>query len=119
MQTLLPCFGSVNRKFAPTSLQPFLLKRKGESDQLWYAPICGRCHKPILDLADCNVSTVNSDFETAFFAEFDGAKLYALDGEAFAFHKSCDRSENKPWTVLPATKATTSVPPWDVLRVPV
>src|SRR5262244_3907582 len=89
-----------NQRFAATHLVPLLIKREGQPDTFWYAPSCSKCGQVILDLTNANVSVRDWDYEKpAKLASFDGANFYVLNSDgAYVFCKSCDRSENKPWT---------------------
>jgi hypothetical protein len=71
-----------------TRLVPLLLKRKGEMDQIFYAPVCAGCGQPILDPQSANVVTVGWDFRQPVpLTETDGAKYFTLPADAaFVFH---------------------------------
>jgi len=88
------------QRFEGTRVIPLLLKRKGQPDAFFYAPACAACGAAILDLTNANVSTCGWDYSKPVkLASFDGADFYVLESDgAWTFCKSCDRSENKPWT---------------------
>jgi hypothetical protein len=83
-----------------TRLVPLLIKRKRQVDCFFYAPACAQCGKAILDFENANVSVCNlASSKPVKLTSFDGATFYVLESDgAWVFCKSCDRSENKPWT---------------------
>ena len=82
-----------------TFLVPLLLKRKGVSDEIFYAARCRACGKPILDFRNANVSTVGeTDDKPKRIGKLGDAEVFLIPSDgAFVFCKQCDRSENKPW----------------------
>lgn len=82
-----------------TALVPLILKRKGTPVEIFYAPRCRSCGKPILDFRDANVSTVNeTDDEPERIGKLGDAEVFLIPSDgAYVFCKQCDRSENKPW----------------------
>lgn len=88
-----------SQHFCGTCLVPLLLKRQGEPDAFYYAPTCARCGKTILDFAGANVSVFGWDYgKPRKIATVDGVDFFALDAPALVLCKSCDSSDNKPWT---------------------
>ena len=85
---------------------PLHIWRGGRKETL-YAPICGRCGEPIIDLGNANVSTDGWGYSTStprslpHLKEEAGAdRVLALPVNAFVLHKECDFGRNELW--LPA-----------------
>jgi hypothetical protein len=82
-----------------TRLLPLVLRREGFSDEIFYAPECAACGKPILDFRGANISVVNEAFrDEVAVGKVDTADAFEIvsDG-AWAFHKECDQTGRAPW----------------------
>ena len=82
-----------------TRLLPLVLRREGFGDEIFYAPQCAKCGKPILDFRDANISVVNEAFRDEVpVGKVDTADAFEIvsDG-AWAFHKACDETGRSPW----------------------
>jgi hypothetical protein len=99
--TILPFPLTVN---LPFSLECFVIQRQhlGLPDEAIYAPLCSRCHRPILDLSLANLVFFPSEEEEEDFipiGEIDGFPLLHRPGEVRVYHLECDPG-GKPWCRL-------------------
>jgi hypothetical protein len=82
-----------------TRLIPLLLQRKGVPAEIYYAPECLECGKPILDFREANVSvTGETDAELIPIGKLDDVDAFLIPSDgAFAVHKECDATGRGSW----------------------
>jgi hypothetical protein len=85
-----------------TRFIPLMLQREDSPCEIFYAPECKKCGRPIFDFGAANLSTVDeTDAELIPIGKVGDAEASIIPSAgAFAFHKSCDASGNSPWVTL-------------------
>jgi hypothetical protein len=83
----------------PTSLVPLLVQRKGKPDQIFWAPVCHSCRKPILDLRLANVACTSDNWEASgeILSNVGGVKITRLGTIPAAVYCKEHDAGGVPW----------------------